>query len=183
MAAGHSSLPLSMSFRRSLRRFSLPLAAALLAGCATTKAPRVYQEEAFNSETPYAYWSTLEPNAACEVAKRALLSQGYQVDDSKPTRIRGEKLFQPKPETGVKLDISLTCLPSNVGAVLYANALLTHYELKAQGTSAGVAVNGFGSISLPWATDKDSLVKVGEETVADSDFYKRLFALIQSLEG
>jgi hypothetical protein len=166
-----------------LLRFCFLLTALLLAGCATTKQPKVYQGESFSAETPYAYWSTHEPNAACEVGKRALLSQGYQVDDSNALRIHGEKLFQPKADTGAKLDISLVCLPSNVGAVMYANAQITHYQLKAQGTSAGVSVSGIGSISLPWAADKDSLVKVGEETVSDADFYKRLFALIQSLES
>ena len=111
------------------------------------------------------------------------MSQGYQVDDSKPQTIRGEKLFQPQPDYVMKLNITLVCLPSNVGAGLYANALQTRYELKSRGTSAGVSVAGFGSINLPWSTDKDVLTKVGEETIADPDFYRRLFALIDALGG
>ena len=75
------------------------------------------------------------------------------------------------------------CLPSNVGAVIYANALQTRYELKSASSSTGVSVAGIGSISLPWAADKEALVKVGEETVADPDFYRRLFALIDALDG
>ena len=61
-------------------------------------------------------------------------------------------------------------------------ALQTRYELKTSTTSAGVSVAGMGSISLPWLADKDSLVKVGEETVADTEFYQRLFTLIRSME-
>ncbi len=82
----------------------------------------------------------------------------------------------------MELNISLVCLPTPAGAVLYANALQTRYELKTSTTSAGVSVAGMGSISLPWMSDKDSLVKVGEETVADPEFYRRLFALISAME-
>ena len=83
----------------------------------------------------------------------------------------------------MRLSISLVCLPSNVGTVIYANARQTRFALKAGSSSAGLSVTGIGSISLPWVADKDSLVKVGEETIADPDFYKRLFALIDSLDG
>lgn len=41
---------------------------------------------------------------------------------------------------------------------------------------------GLGSISVPWPTDKNSLVKVGEETITDPDFYYRLFGLIEMLK-
>lgn len=158
------------------------LAGLLLAGCATPPPP-AYRNEAFKSESPFEYWSTREPAAACELAKRALLSQGYQVDDSKPQNIRGEKLFQPQSDYGMKLNITLVCLPSNVGAVIYANAQQTRFELKSHSSSAGVSLAGLGSISLPWSTDKDVLVKVGEETVSDPDFYRRLFSLIAALDG
>ena len=158
------------------------LAGLLAAGCATPP-PAVYRAESFQRETPFVTWSTREPAGACEVGKRALLSQGYQLDGADPVRVRGEKLFQPSPEQAVTLNITLVCLPSNVGAVMYANALQTRYALKAASSSTGVSVAGIGSISLPWAADKEALVKVGEETVVDPDFYRRLFALIDVLDG
>ncbi len=34
---------------------------------------------------------------------------------------------------------------------------------------------------MPWPTDKNALVKVGEETIADAEFYRRLFVLIENL--
>lgn len=159
------------------------LAGLVAAGCASPPPP-AYRNESFSSESsPFEYWSTRNPAAACELGKRALLSQGYQVDDSKPQNIRGEKLFQPQPDYGMKITISLVCLPSNLGAVIYANAQQVRYELKSRGSSAGLSLVGVGSISLPWAADKEVLTKVGEETIADPDFYRRFFALLESLDG
>ena len=162
--------------------YPVVLAGLVAAGCAAPL-PAVYRSESFQRETPFVTWSTREPVGACEVGKRALLSQGYQLDGVDPVRIRGEKLFQPSPDQAVTLNITLVCLPSNVGAVIYANALQTRYALKAASSSTGVSVAGIGSISLPWAADKEALVKVGEETVTDPDFYRRLFALVDALDG
>lgn len=162
-----------------------PLAALVslaIVGCASSSRS-VFEGESFATESPFVTWSTREPVAACELGRRALLSQGYQVDNTDPEAIRGEKLFQPKYDNSVRLDITLVCLPSNVGAAIYANARQTHFELKSAASSTGLSVAGVGSISLPWAADKESLVKVGEETVVDPDFYRRLFALIDALEG
>lgn len=172
----------------AVSRFTRPLVFAVMAGllltaCNTTKGPRSYQSESFPSETPFQYYSSREPDNACEIAKRALLSQGYQIDDTKPRSIRGEKYFRPKPDEANTLTITLVCLPSSLGTVIYANALETQYEMKAKGTSAGVSVSAVGSVSLPWAIDKDTLVKVGEETITAADFYKRLFELIKSLDS
>lgn len=154
----------------------------LLAGCSSTPPP-AYRAEAFKAESPFVTWSQREPAAACEVGRRALLSQGYQVDISNPTRIRGDKYFLPQPSYAMTLGITLVCLPSNLGTAIYANALQTRYELKSAATSAGVGVAGIGSISLPWTSDKEALVKTGEETISDPDFYHRLFALIESMLG
>lgn len=158
--------------------FSLQLSA-----CAPTKGVRPYQMENFTSETPFQYYSSREPASACEVAKRALLSQGYQIDDVKPLSIRGEKFFRPKPDEATRLTITLVCLPSSLGAVIYANALETQFEMKSKGSNAGLSVSALGSVSLPWSIDKDTLVKVGEETVIAPDFYQRLFELIKTLDG
>lgn len=174
--------------RKTLSRTCRPLAlaaaaVALLGGCATGKVSRSYQTETFPSETPFQYYSSREPDAACEIGKRALLSQGYQVDDAKPRSIRGEKYFRPKPDEAAQLSITLVCLPSSLGTVIYANGLETQFEMKSKGNSAGVSVSALGSVSLPWAIDKDTLVKVGEETVTAPDFYQRLFELIKTLDG
>ena len=155
----------------------------LLSSCSTTKTSRSYQTETFTSESPFQYYSGQEPDKACEIARRALLSQGYQVDDEKPRNIRGEKFFRPTPDEATRLTITLVCLPSNLGAVIYANALETQYEMKSKGSNAGVSVSALGSVTLPWSIDKDTLVKVGEETVTSPVFYQRLFDLIKSLDS
>ena len=169
-------------FGRS-RSIALAIASCLLlASCSTGRSQRVYENESFVRDTPFEYYSSRRPDGACEVGKRALLSQGYQVDDGKPLAIKGEKYFKPVSDQATKLTITLVCLPSSLGAVIYANALQTHYHMKSQG-SGGVSVAGVGSVSLPWFVDKDTLVQSGEETVTAADFYKRLFELIKVIDG
>lgn len=167
---------------RFLSSFLL-LSVLLVAGCASNKPAPAWHAEAFSEESPFEYRTPVSAKALCAVGQRALLSQGYQVESTTPQAVRGRKFFQPAPGHHMELGISLVCLPTPVGAVLYANALQTRYELKTSTTSAGVSVTGMGSISLPWLSDKDSLVKVGEETVADPEFYRRLFALIGAMEN
>jgi hypothetical protein len=174
------SFSLNPLFFRSL--MLAVLAALALGACNTTKASRSYQSETFTSETPFQYYSSREAEGACEVGKRALLSQGYQIDDEKPRSIRGEKYFRPRADEATRLSITLVCLPSSLGAVIYASALETQFEMKSKGSNAGVSVSALGSLSLPWSIDKDTLVKVGEETVTAHDFYQRLFDLIRSLD-
>ena len=159
------------------------LTGLLLGASSSTKGPRSYHSEAFSSETPFQYYSNRDAGGACEIGKRALLSQGYQINEEKPQSVRGEKFFRPRPDEANRLSITLVCLPSSLGAVIYASALETQYEMKSKGSSAGVSVSALGSVSLPWAIDKDTLVKVGEETVIAHDFYQRLFDLIKSLDN
>lgn len=164
-------------------RYSLffGLLATFLVGACAKPAP-AYRAEQFAAVSPFEYRTPLTPQESCAAAQRALLSQGYQVDDQKPQTVRGRKLFQPEPGHHMELNITLVCLPIQAGAVVYANALQTRYELKSSSSSAGVSVAGMGSISLPWLSEKESLMKVGEETVSDPDFYHRLFQLIDSMD-
>ena len=36
---------------------------------------------------------------------------------------------------------------------------------------------------MPWAAEKDTLVKLGEVTITAPEFYQRLFELIRTLDG
>ena len=168
------------SFRPLIAPFLLALG---LVGCAGSQPSRVYQSESFALDTPFVYYSSREPQGACEIGKRALLSQGYQIEGTQELNIRGEKYFQPAADKVTKLTITLVCLPSSLGSVIYANALETQFELKSRGTSAGVSVSGMGSVSLPWSADKDTLVKIGDVTITETEFYQRLFELIKTLDG
>lgn len=180
---GIAALPQPASGRPHLA-LALILGLAL-AACATVGSqPRqVHENETFATDTPFVHYSSQALAAACETGKRALLSQGYQVEDNKPTNLRGEKRFRPGKEKVAKLSINLVCLPSKHGAVIYANALETYYGLKSRGSNAGLSVAGMGSLSLPWTIDRDTLVKTGEETVTHAGFYRRLFELIESLKS
>ena len=154
-----------------------------LGGCNSTPPTRAYLSETFTTESPFQYYSSRDPIGACEIGKRALLSQGYQLEGTPSLTIRGEKHFQPKSEQVRKLTITLVCLPSSLGTVIYANALETQYELISRANTAGVSLSGMGSLSLPWTADKDTLVKTGEITVTEPVFYQKLFDLIKTLDG
>ena len=162
---------------------ALSVVAGCLSGCQTTPPAHAYKSEAFSAESPFQYYSNREPGGACEIGKRALLSQGYQLETTQELNIRGEKYFQPTAERVTKLTITLVCLPSDLGAVIYANALETQFELKSSGNTAGVSVSGMGSVSLPWSINKDTLVKIGDVTITEPEFYQRLFELIKTLDG
>lgn len=162
-----------------MKAFCTALAGALVL-CACAAPPQVYMAETFSQTTPYQHDSPLSAAATCEAGRRALLSQGYQVTEKGQDRIEGAKAFQPGAGQHMTLDIALVCLPANGGASIYASAKQTRYELKATSSSAGVSLAGLGAISLPWSANNENLVKVGEETVSDADFYERLFSLVES---
>lgn len=153
----------------------------MFAGCAS-KPPAAYRSESFEVETPFQFHSELAAEASCEKGRRALLSQGYEVDILSPTNVRGTKFFLPQLDRQMQLRITLVCLTSNEGSTIFANALQTRYELKSSGSSTGLSIAGVGSVSLPWSSDAGALTKVGDETVADPEFYRRLFVLIENID-
>lgn len=125
---------------------------------------------------------SLNPKAVCQLGQRALLSQGYLLETLAPHNLRASKYFQPASNQQMQLEITLVCMPVGGGTTVFASAVQTRYELKSTSASTGLSVAGVGSISLPWGTDtKEAMIKVGEETVTDPDFYNRLFDLIRRL--
>lgn len=165
-----------------VRRYLPAIISCLTMGCASSSPPlsalSVYPKESFGADTPFEYRLEADNESACEAGRRALLSQGYQVEQKAKALIQGQKAFQPSKEHHTRLEINLVCLAAEQGAVVYANAKQTYFELKASNTSAGLSVTGMGSISLPWVASSENMIKVGEETVSDGDFYRRLFILL-----
>ncbi len=139
-----------------------------------------YKLEHFTPDSPFEQSFEVGPGAACEAGRRALLSQGYLIDESKTDQVRARKFFQPNRETQIQLTFSLSCLAEGDGAAVFANVRQLREELKAGSASTGLSVTGIGSLSLPFGGNNESLVKVGEETVTDAEFYGRFFALMQS---
>lgn len=151
----------------------------LTAACASSTPKPAYTAEKFSPDSPFELQLATGPLTACRYGQRALLSQGYQVDSSDVQTIRGTKYFQPKADHQMKLDITLVCLPGADGTTIYASAIQARFEIKASASNTGVSVAGIGSVNLPWSEGKEALVKVGEETVVDPDFYNRLFDLLK----
>ena len=139
-----------------------------------------YKLEHFTPDSPFEQSFEISPGPACEAGRRALLSQGYLIDETKPDLVRARKFFQPNRETQIQLTFSLSCLAEGEGSVVFANVRQLREELKANAASTGLSVTGIGSLSLPFGGNNESLVKVGEETVTDAEFYGRFFALMQS---
>ena len=164
-------------------RITLLLLIFALSACSvfsSKKKDDSYKLEHFTPDSPFEQSFDIGPAAACEAGRRALLSQGYLIDETKPDLVRARKFFQPNRETQIQLTFSLSCLAEGDGSVVFANVRQLREELKANSASTGLSVTGIGSLSLPFGGNNESLVKVGEETVTDAEFYGRFFALMQS---
>lgn len=167
---------------RLVETLLLLICAVLAAACSSTQQTRsAYQDERFATRSPFQRHFAMGPIAACHLGQRALLSQAYQIENGSAENIRGTKYFRSLNDQQMRLEITLVCLPDEAGTVMYASAVQTRFELKASASNTGLSVAGIGSISLPWAADKEALIKVGEETVTDPDFYNRFFELLKHL--
>ena len=158
------------------------LATALLAAC-TSPATRVkFETEAFGSTTTQARPYDAPPSQTCEAARRALLSQGFVIVAADVEHVKGRKNFQPDPEVHVEIEFNAVCAPNGrrkLQSIAFVNALQDRYALKKSSSSASVGVGPIGSLSLPFSSSDDALVKVASETITAAVFYDRFFALLQ----
>ena len=156
-------------------------AAALLSSCATGGRIKI-EPEAFGSTTTHSRGFAVAPPYTCEAARRALLSQGFVLTAADTQHVNGRKNFQPDPETHVEIEFNVVCAPEGRGGkqtIAFVNALQDRYALKKSNNSASVGVGAFGSLSLPFSSSDDALVKVASETITSAPFYDRFFALLQ----
>ena len=185
-----------MSLQRSfIHRFPLaaPLSATalalVLAGCKSAPQRVSYDPEAFGSTDTHTRVFEASEAQTCEAARRALLSQGYLVTAANTELVTGKKSFQPAPEVHVELDFRVVCA-TETGArrkatatpartLVFVSALQDRYSLKKVNNSASLGVGVIGSVSLPYSSSDDSLVKVASQTVTDENFYDRFFAIVQ----
>ncbi|MEO8117785.1 MAG: DUF2242 domain-containing protein [Rhodoferax sp.] len=152
----------------------------LLSGCAAPM-KRVPPQEAFSSTSTYSRMFDASPVKTCEAARRALLSQGYVIITANDDSVRGQKSFQPEPESHLQMDIRVVCAPESKDRQItlgFVTALQDRYALKKSNTSASLGVGALGSVSLPFSSSEDSLVKVGSETITSATFYDSFFALV-----
>ena len=153
----------------------------LLTGCAGPK-PIVYTEEKFDSADIYTRRFPVSAYAACEAARRALLSQGYVISAANANQVDGRKSFQPENDVHVQIAFRVVCAADNLGdniASIFVNALEDRYALKKVNNSASLGVGALGSVSLPFSSSDDSLVKVASETISAEKFYARFYQLVE----
>lgn len=166
------------------RLFSVSCAlavATVLAACSSPPKP-IYQQEQFDAATsPYAHTFHSKSDAACEAARRALLSQGYVVSSSRNDAVDGSKNFQPNNDMHVVIEFHVVCADATAdgsSSIAYVNAVQDRYTLKKSNTSASVGLSVFGSLSLPIGSSDDALVKTASETIPAGVFYERFFNLV-----
>jgi len=141
----------------------------------------VYRAEEFAAESPFRHRFAQAPDAACEAARRVLLGQGYVVADlAAPDTVAAKKEFRPDDERNVTLEVSVVCKRANGGAVLFASATQSEYELKKTRSATSLSVPSAGSISVPWGKTAESLVKVAGKTVDEPEFYRRFFLAVEA---
>ncbi len=152
-----------------------------LAGCSLPMRA-IPQQEDFNSSGKFSRMFDASPANTCEAARRALLSQGYIISIAGKELVQGQKSFQPENETHVQMDIRVVCVSDSKDEKIsmgFVTALQDRYALKKSNISASLGVGALGSVSVPFSSSSDAMVKVGSETIASEVFYDRFFALIQ----
>lgn len=163
------------------RTLLLALLLAALTGCAAPK-PLVYPEEKFDSTDIYTRRFPVSADAACEAVRRTLLSQGYVITAASNHQIDGRKSFQPDNDVHAQIAFRVVCVTDSADGSttsVFANALEDRYALKKVNNSASLGVGALGSLSLPFSSSDDSLVKVASATIAAEKFYARFFQLVE----
>ncbi|WP_350615992.1 DUF2242 domain-containing protein [Pseudomonas sp. HY7a-MNA-CIBAN-0227] len=169
-----------MSTSFHLRALSVALVLAGAAGCSSPKTA-IYEHENFDDSGTFSRDYPVSDVAACEAARRALLSQGYIITSSDPKLVVGNKSFQQTGETHLQISFNVVCADdgsANHHSTMFANALQDRYALKKVNNSASLGVGVLGSVSMPIGSTDDSMVKVASETVSAPKFYDRYFALV-----
>lgn len=166
-----------------IRHSSLALFLALtgvLAGCSSPKPE--FEKEDFTQNDTYSRTIQASSAAACDAGRRALLSQGYNIDKFEGSRVTGHKNFQDESGQHTQIAFNIECASdggSNERATVFANAVQDRYSIKRTASSASVGVSVLGQVSMPFGSSDDSLVKTGSQTVARPKFYEGFFQLLQ----
>lgn len=156
--------------------------AVILAGCASTGTKTFAVQESFGSVATYSRLFDATPAQTCEASRRALLSQGYVISSSATDLVEGKKSFQPEPESHLQMVVRVVCVPeANEGKVSlgFVTATQDTFALRKTNNSASLGVGAIGSVSLPFSSSSESLVRVGSETISKDTFYESFFDLVK----
>lgn len=164
---------------RCARPMSMLVVMAALAACGGRAADSMLLRESFDSGDTYSRAVPGAPALACEAARRTLLSQGYAIARADDNAVEGNKNFQPREDEHEQLVLRISCAARGEQSLVFVSAVQDRYALKKSPTSASVGVGALGSVSLPFGSSDDSLVKVASSTVQDAGFYRRFFERLQ----
>jgi len=159
-----------------LRVLSVLACCLALAACSTK--PAGFTQESFSIDSPYK--SRLDSNStiACESARRVLLGDGYIIDTYSKENIKGRKAYRSDSDGSTFIEMNIVCVGELDASMVYANGLLSTYDVKRSSGSASVGVSALGSVSLPFGQSADSMVKTSDETIRDPEFYRRFFNVV-----
>lgn len=164
------------------RLYRLPALASLAIAACASPTPALYDNEEFVSGNAYSHTYAANGADTCEAARRALLSQGYIITETKPTLTKGVKNFQRDRNSHAEIEFHVVCAPDSEGSnttTAFANAVRQTYSLKKSSNSASVGVGVLGSLSVPFGLSDDAMVKVGAETLASKKFYEQFFTRVE----
>ena len=159
----------------------------LMVGC-SAPAKVFPSQEPFGSANTYSRLFDASAAQTCEAARRALLSQGYIINTASSELVEGRKSFQPDAEAHLRMEIRVVCATDGPAvadaadgkvSLAFVTALQDQYALKKSNNSASLGVGAFGSVSLPFSSSSDSMVRVGSETITTDAFYDRFFELVR----
>ena len=110
------------------------------------------------------------------------------VSAATPDLVNARKSFQPESDSHIEIEFRVVCAPEVKGSgggktLLFVSALQDRYALKKSNNSASLGVGALGSVSLPFSSSDDSLVKVASETITAAGFYDRYFRLVTRYLG
>jgi len=151
-----------------------------LSACSSPKP--LYEAETFSQTDTFSRTIDATASQACDAGRRALLSQGYVITRAKDNILTATKSFQPRDDH-YEIQFNLVCNGAGNAATqstIFANAVQDRYTLKKTNNSASVGLSVLGSVSMPFGSTDDSLVKVGSETITASKFYDGFFNLLKT---
>ena len=159
----------------------LALLALVLTACGTNDPSKAYEQENFIQNQTYSRSFDVSYKVACDAGRRALLSQGYSIDKSLGDTISGHKNFIDQDGRNTQITFNVDCAPDSTGpnnSQVFANAIQDSFSLKKSTTAASVGVSILGSVSLPFMSSDDALVKTSSVTVTRPAFYSGFFDLL-----
>jgi len=161
----------------------LAVVALLLAGCGGGGSPvKLYKSENFQAGAAFSKTIPLPSSIVCRNVKRALLSQGYVIEQTPATKdspfLDGTKNWQPEEDVAVTLHLQVTCVHEDENSSsVFATAVEEAYKLQTitGSVSAGVSI---ATVTLPSSSGR-ALMVVRRETIQDPQFYGRFYDLVQ----